>query len=152
MIMTKKVQVGVTLLETLVAGTIVLLVLLSLLGTIAFGLKGVQNAEGNQEAVFHARRLFEYIRENRLAERVVYPPHIGFADLPSDRILLEAAPFDTVEEFQSNNRYTRRIVTERLSTDLSDHRSRLYRVEVTVFWEIRSGESSYQLVGYYRAL
>lgn len=141
---------GVSLLETLVASTIVLLVLLSLLGAIAFGLEGVRNAEGHQEAVMYARQLFELTRENGLAQMEIFPPDIGFNDPPEARIPLDTPPFDSLEEFPEDSGYTRRMVTQRLSDNTSEHGFKLYRIEVTVFWQVKGHESSFRLVGYHR--
>ena len=140
---------GTTLLETLVAATVVLLVLLSLLGTIAFGLHGTRNAEGHQDAVYHAIHLLELIRERRLAQTVI-PPNTteGFLDAEDARIALEDQPF--ADDFPPQTGYTRRIVTEQVSSDTTDYRSRTYRIEVTVFWNVKDRENSFRLVGLHR--
>ena len=143
-------RLGVTLLETLVAATIVLLVLLSLLGVIAFGLEGVRNAEGHQDAVLYARQLFEVARENGLAQMEISPPGIGFDDPADARIPLSAPPFDSLDEFPENSGYTRRMVSRRLSDDPGLHGYKVYRIEVAVFWEVKGRESSFRLVGYHR--
>lgn len=132
----------------MVAGTIVLLVMLALLGTIGYGLRGTANAEGNQQAVFHARTLLELIRERRL------PQSPGFNDPPSARIPLDAPPFEPKplgRDFPADSGYTRRIVTTRLATDPDDYRSKVYRVDVTVYWQVKGRENSFRLLGYYRA-
>lgn len=134
--------------ETLIAGTIVLLVLLSLLGTIGYGLQGTRDAEGNQEAVFHARTMLELIRERRLAQNP------GFSDPATARIPLDSPPFEPKprgEDFPADSGYTRRVVTSQLSADPADYRSKVYRIDVTVFWKVKDRENSFHLVGYYRA-
>ncbi len=138
----------------MVAAVIVLLVLLSLIGTVAFGLRGTREAEGSQDAVLHARRLIELIRERRLPQVEVFPPEVGFSDPAVSRTALDAFPFQpkpSGEDFPAGTGYTRRIVTERLSEDGDDYRSRLYLIDVTVFWKIKGRENQYQLTGYYRA-
>lgn len=132
----------------MIAGTIVLLVLLSLLGTIGYGLQGTRDAEGNQEAVFHARTMLELIRERRLAQDP------GFNDPATARIALDAPPFEPKprgDDFPAQTGYTRRVVTSQLSTDPADYRSKMYRIDVTIYWKIKARENSFHLVGYYRA-
>lgn len=144
---------GLTLMETMIAATIVLLVLLSLLGTIAFGLSGTQNSEGSQQAVLHARQTLELIRERRLLHNEA---HV-FSDAANDRLPLEtplvAPPSgeDPIIDFPPNTGYSRRVVSERLSSDPNDYRCKLYRIEVTVFWKAKTRENSFRLVGYDRA-
>lgn len=139
---------GVTLLEVLIAGTIILLVLLSLLGSIAFGLNGTKYAAGHQQAVFHARELMELIRERQLASAVITPPNPGFADPSTARIPLNAPPFEN--DFPADTGYTRRIETRRLSTDPTNYHSKLYEIKITVFWKVKSRENSFRLSGLYR--
>ena len=133
---------GVSLLETLIAFTVVVLVILSLLGTVSFALEGNRTAEGRQDAILIAQQLFETIREREL------PASTGFNDAANARIPVGDPPFDNV--LPPNTDYTRRIVTSRLATDPSDYRSRLYEVQVTVFWKIKERESQYVLEGLYR--
>lgn len=144
---------GVTLLEALIACTIVILVLLSLLGAIAFGLEGTRHAAGHQQGVYYARELLELIREKRYA----YLPRqqasltlVGFSDLEDDRIPLNDPPFQ--DNFPSQSGYTRRIVTEPMSPNPADHRSKVYRIEVTVFWRVKGRESSFRIEGLSREL
>lgn len=145
--------------ETLVAATIILLVLLSLLGTIAFGLNGTQNSEGNQQAVLHARQIFELIRERRLLhpnpdpdmDDVVFDDPVD-ARIPLETPLVPPPPDeDPIVDFPEGTGYTRRIVSERLSSDETNYQSKLYRIEVTVYWKIKARENSFQLIGYDRA-
>ncbi len=142
---------GTTLLEALVAVTIVLLVLLSLLGTIAYGLQGIENSDGHQKAVYHCQRIFELIRGRRLSQTAWDPPSraVGFSDAVNDRNALDAAPFDN--DLPSGTRYTRRIVTKQISADITDYQFKLYEVEVTVFWKVKSRENHFKLTGIYRA-
>ena len=133
---------GVSLLETLIAFTVVVLVILSLLGTVSFALEGNRTAEGRQDAILIAQQLFETIREREL------PASTGFNDAANARIPVGDPPFDNV--LPPNTDYTRRIVTSRLATDPRDYRSRLYEVQVTVFWKIKERESQYVLEGLYR--
>jgi type II secretory pathway pseudopilin PulG len=128
----------------MVAATIVLLVLLALLGTIAYGLQGTQNAAGHQQAIYYARKLMELIRERDLAQ------NLGFSDAAGARIPLNAAPFAT--DFPADSGYSRRLLTEQLSADTLDYKSKVYRVDVTVFWEVKGREIHYQLEGLTRAL
>lgn len=145
--------------ETLVASTIILLVLLSLLGTIAFGLNGTQNSEGNQQAVLHARQIFELIRERRLLHPNPDPDgeDTVFDDAVDARIPLETplvpppAGEDAIVDFPEGTGYTRRIVSSRLSSDETNYQSKLYRIEVTVYWKVKARENSFQLIGYDRA-
>ena len=58
---------GLSLLECLVAGTVVILVMLSLLGSVSFALEGVRQLDGQDKATWYAQRLLEGIRERRLA-------------------------------------------------------------------------------------
>ena len=140
-----------TLMEALVSATIVLLVLLSLLGTIAFGLNGTQNAEGNQRAVLFARRLFELIRERRLAQTVGFNDPVT-ARIPLETPLLPPPPGESPQvDFPPGTGYSRRIVTSRLSTDSSDYKSKVFQIEVFVFWRVKSRENSFHLIGYDRA-
>jgi hypothetical protein len=150
-------------LETMVAATVVLLVLLTLLGALSFGLQGTRNAEGHQKAVAFARQMMELIRERGLARIPVSPPPaIGFDDPAGARIELDAPPFQPkppasdpssppVEDFPAASGYTRRLVTRRLSLDPDDYQSRLYRIEITLFWRVKARENSCRLVGYDRA-
>ena len=130
---------GVTLLETLVAGTVIVLVLLSLLGAISFALEGSRQAEGHDDATWYAQRLMEAIRERELAQTV------GFSDPPTARIPLNAPPFDT--DFTPDPLYTRRIVTRQVTTDPTDYRHKLYEITVTIYWKSKRRENSFQIVG-----
>lgn len=141
---------GLTLLEVLVAATVLLLAVLTMLGVIAFGLAGTRNAAGHHTAVLHARQLVELIRSRRLAEMVINPPAPGFSDAPADRIPLEDPPFEN--DFPPQTGYTRRLVTEAQSTDPNDYKSKLFRVEATVFWRVKRRENKFQVEGLYRAL
>ena len=123
------------------AATIITLVLLSLLGTISFALEGSRQAEGQQEAAWHAQALFENIRERGL------PSSLGFNDPAGARIPLNDPPVDI--DLPADTGYTRRIVTQRLATDPSDYQSKIYRVDVTVFWKSKRRESSFSLNGLY---
>lgn len=122
---------------------IVVLVLLSLLGVIEFSLQGVRGAQGHQQGLYHATHLLERIREQDLA---IY---LGFSDPITARIPLDAPPFST--DFPANTGYTRRLVTQRLSTDPTNYQFKVYRVEVTVFWKTRGREASVTLEGLTRA-
>ncbi|MFA5508847.1 MAG: hypothetical protein WC423_25705 [Vulcanimicrobiota bacterium] len=140
---------GLTLVETMVAGTVVMLVLLALLGTIAFGLAGTQNAEGHQKAVYYAQQLLELTRERGLARKTTTGNTLGFQDSENSRVPLNAAPFSG--EFEGAERYTRRIVTRRLSNDPADYDYKLFEIEVTVFWTVKNRENHFRLVGVDRA-
>lgn len=131
--------------ETMVAGTVVMLVLLALLGTIAFGLAGTRNAEGHQKAVYHAQRLLDLTRERGLARGKTTDTTVGFSDAEDARIPLNAAPF--AGDFERAEGYTRRLVTRRLSDDPSQYESKLFEIEVTVFWTVKGRESHFRLVG-----
>ena len=143
--------------ETLVASTIILLVLLSLLGTIAFGLNGTQNSEGNQQAVLHARQIFELIRERRLLYSDPDADDPFFDDPVDARIPLETplvgpdSGEDPLVDFPAHTGYTRRVTSKRLSSDETNYQSKLYRIEVTVYWKVKARENSFQLIGYDRA-
>lgn len=139
-----------TLVEVMIAGLVTVLVMLTLLGTISFGLEGTRNAAGHQQGVYHARQLMELIRERRLAECALTAPSppTGFNDASGTRVPLHAPPF--ANDFPDNSGYTRRLVTRRVSTDVNDYRNRLFEVEVTVFWKVKARENSYRLVGLYR--
>jgi hypothetical protein len=128
----------------MVAFTIVVLVLLSLLGAISFGLQGVGAADGRQNATFEANRLLELIRQRQLAQS------LGFNDAPSARVPIEAAPFTS--DFPANSGLTRRIVTDRLSDDPDHYQYKVFSIEVTVFWKTRGRESSVTLESLTRAL
>lgn len=134
--------------EVMVAACVIMLVLLTLLGAISFGLEGTRNAAGHQQAVYFARELMELVRERHLAETVISPPNPGFRDGADDRVPLNAAPF--VKDFPDNSGYTRRIVTRRASSDPDDYHSRLYEIEITVFWRVKARENNYRLVGIHR--
>lgn len=142
---------GSSLLELIVAGAVIILVLLSLIGAIAFGLEGVRSADGHQQAVYHARRLMELIRAwSYPIDNVVSPSYLGFQDLPTDRVLLHAAPFDN--DFPTTTGYTRNLFTEPLSTDPTNYQSKIYRVRVIVYWEAKRRVSQFQISGLYRAI
>ncbi len=144
---------GTTLLETLIACTIVVLVLLSLLGAIAFGLEGIRHAEGHQQGVYHAREILELIRERQWAFRpysLGAVEAVGFLDEVDARVPLNGPPFQ--DDLPEGTGYSRRIVTEQLSFDPGDHRSKVYRVEVTVFWTVKGRENSFRVEGLNRAL
>lgn len=128
----------------MVAFTIVVLVLLSLLGSIAYGLRGVSSAEGHQEAAFAANRLFELVRQRKM------PMTSGFDDPATARIPIEAPPFEN--DFEEGSGLTRQIVTERLSDDPDSYQSKVYRIKVTVFWKIRGREVHLTLNGLTREL
>jgi len=129
----------------MVAGTLVLLMLLALLGTVAFGLAGTRNAEGHQKAVHYAQRLLELTRERGLAREEIAPSVIGFQDPSNARIPLHAPPFSN--DFEDQTGYTRRLRTERLSNDTSSFEFKLYKIEVTVFWTVKARENQFRLVG-----
>lgn len=142
---------GSSLLELVVAGSIIILVLLSLIGAVAFGLEGVRSAEGHQEAVFHARRLMALIRERGYpVTHVVSPGFLGFQDAPADRVPLDNPPFDN--DFPSTTGYFRNLYTEPLSSDPTSYQSKVYRVKVTIYWQAKRRTSEFQISGLYRAL
>lgn len=132
---------GVSLLEVLIAFTIIVLVLLSLLGAVSFSLEGTRAAEGRLDASWIAQRTFENIRDRKL----IAP---GFQDPVSARIPINAVPFES--DFPANTGFTRRLVTERLSTDPTNYRSHLYQIDVSIFWENKRRENVYTLKGLYR--
>lgn len=133
---------GVTLLEIMVAIVIILLVLLTLLGTVSFSLEGARNAEGHQDAEYYAQSLFEAIRDRDLAQGT------GFSDAATDRIPLNDPPF--AGDFPADTGYTRNIVTTQLATDPADYRSKLYEVQVVIHWKVKNRENSFRLVGMVR--
>ena len=136
---------GATLIEIMVAVVVVLLVLLALLGTIAYGLAGTRNAEGNQRAVHYAQRLLELTRERDLAREETVGTTIGFQDPEDARIPLNSPPF--TDDFEAGTGYTRRLVTRRISNDPTSYESKLWELEVTVFWTVKGRENLFRLVG-----
>ena len=130
-------RAGVTLLETLIAGTVILLVLLSLLGTVSFALEGSRHAEGVQDGSWYAQSLVEVIRDRGLAQNP------GFNDAPGARIPIETAPFNL--DFPADTGYTRRIVTRRLSTDTTNYQYKLFEIVVTVYWQSKRSENSFEV-------
>ena len=141
----KQLSRGTTLIEIMVSVVVVLLVLLALLGTIAYGLAGTRNAEGNQQAVYHAQRLLELTRERDLARKETVGTTIGFQDADDARIPLNSPPF--ADDFEDDTGYTRRMVTRRISNDPADYESKLWEIEVTVFWTVKGRENLFRLVG-----
>lgn len=124
---------ALTLLEVLVAMSVVVLVILSLIGTTAFVLRGAQSSQGREAAMAEAQRLLEIVRERDLSSAP------GFNDPPSARHLLEAPPFQL--DFSPGSGLKRRIVTSRLSTSPSHHLYKVYKVSVTLYWEAKGRES-----------
>ena len=121
------------------AGTVVILVMLSLLGSVSFALEGVRQLDGQDKATWYAQRLLEGIRERRLASGM------GFNDPTGTRVPIDAAPFNTFISPDAD--YTRRIVTTQLAPSTADYRHDLYRIEVTVYWKTKRRENSFKLVG-----
>lgn len=136
---------GTTLIEIMVAVVVVMLVLLALLGTIAYGLAGTRNAEGNQKAVHYAQRLLELTRQRDLAREVTAGTTIGFQDADDARVPLNSPPF--ADDFKNGTGYTRRLVTRRLSSDPASYEAKLWEVEVSVFWTVKGRENLFRLVG-----
>ncbi len=130
---------GTSLLETLGAATLVTLVLLALLGTIAFGLRGVQSSENHQRGVYHARKLFDLTKERKLFL------HASFDDPPEARLALDAPPFQ--DDFPAATGFQRRLVTHRLSDNPDSFEYKLYSIEVTVFWKDKTRDSEFQIRG-----
>lgn len=141
---------GMSIVEVMVAATIILLGLLTLLGVISSGLAGTRNSAGHHTAVYHARQFMELIRARRLPQKQVFPPAFGFSDPASARIPLDAPPFE--DDFPANTGYFRQLVTGRVSSDPKSYQARLYEVEVTVYWKVRARENKFRLVGLHRAI
>lgn len=61
---------------------------------------------------------------------------------------VDAAPLgNLVLPAELLSRYKRRIVTQRLSNDSKDHRYRLARAQVEIFWESKVGQRRLELTG-----
>lgn len=130
---------GVTLLELMIAIAIIGGALLALLGAVSFGLEASAHAARSGEALSYAREIVALMEERKLPESVT------FADPPGARVNLEDPPFET--DFPAGTGFTRNITATQLSTTASDYRSRLYELNVVVYWEEKGKERSVRLQG-----
>ena len=89
--------------------------------------------------------MLELTRERDLAREETVGPTIGFQDPEDARIPLNSPPF--TDDFEAGTGYTRRLVTRRISNDPTSYESKLWEIEVTVFWTVKGRENLFRLVG-----
>lgn len=139
--------------EVLISIALLAIALFGVLGSIAYGTRHSSSGEELTEATQIARQLLVAIQETTAIDNtdVGEPwlkPEGGLNDALGIRRPLDAAPlgFATFSSTQLG-RYSRRIVATRASEQAADHRYRLARVRVEIFWESKHGERQLQMTG-----
>jgi len=140
-----------TLVEVMVAVTVLALGLLSLLGALAFGLRASENGARHAEATQHAKRYLALIRQRNLVFGVEDPlpdSNSGLNDDPALRRALDEAPF--TGDFPAESGFQRRLALAWAYPASDPRHGRLARISATVFWDDRGVERRVELVGYAR--
>ena len=144
---------GFTLVEVLVSLTLIAIALLGVMGAIAYGTKHSGSGEQLAEASHIARSMLTYIQESTLLDTVDGAEEWPTADSGlNDDITIFRQLDDTPLEpmgFQPNQleRFRRRVQSERVNDDPQNHRYKLGRVRVSVFWSSKQGERKVEMTG-----
>lgn len=142
-----------TLVEVLISIALIAIALLGVMGSIAYGTRHSRSGEELTEAVQQARKILVGIQESSALDITdIGEPWLtedsGLNDKPGVRRELDAAPLGGVSyDLPQLERYKRRIVTTRVSNDPLDHRYRLARVSVEIFWESKQGNRRLEITG-----
>ena len=143
-----------TLVEVIVSLTLIAIALLGVMGAIAYGTRHSGSGEELTEATHIARSYLSYIQEATLLDSI--EPNTGqwlsegsgLNDPDEGLRPLDDHPFGGLDFTGPQlERYRRRIRSQRVSDDVIDHRFRLARVQVTIFWESKQGERNVLLTG-----
>ena len=143
-----------TLVEVIVSLTLIAIALLGVMGAIAYGPRHSGSGEELTEATHIARSYLSYIQEATLIDSI--EPNTGqwlsegsgLNDADEGLRPLDDPPFGGLDFTGPQlERYRRRIRSQRVSDDVADHRFRLARVQVTIFWESKQGERNVLLTG-----
>ncbi|MCA9777383.1 MAG: type II secretion system protein [Candidatus Eremiobacteraeota bacterium] len=143
-----------TLVEVIVSIALIAIALLGVMGSIAYGTRHSGSGEELTEATHIARSYLSYIQEATLIDTI--EPNTGewlteasgINDPDEGLRPLDDPPFGGLEFTGPQiSRYRRRIRSQRVSEDNSDHRYGLARVQVTIFWESKQGERNVLLTG-----
>lgn len=143
-----------TLVEVIVSLTLIAIALLGVMGAIAYGTRHSGSGEELTEATHIARSYLSYIQEATLIDSIEpnsgewLTEASGLNDEDEGLRPLDDPPFGGLDFTGAQlERYRRRIRSQRVSDDVADHRFRLARVQVTIFWESKQGERNVLLTG-----
>lgn len=149
----KKAVPGFSLAEVLISIGLLAIALFGVMGSIAYGTRHSRSGEELTEAIHLARGILVHIQEASLVDTT----EIGETWLTKDsglndedlvRRQLDEAPLGGFEfDLRQLERYHRHITTERASDDPLNHRYRMARVKVEVFWESKQGHRKAELLG-----
>lgn len=145
-----------TLAEVLVSIAVLAIAMFGVMGSIAYGTRHSRSGEELTEAVQQARQILVSMQEMSVLDITdigePWPkPESGLNDEPGVRRELDAAPLGGLTvSLPQLERYQRRIVTTRLSSDPLDHRFHLASVAVEIFWESKQGHRRLELTGLVR--
>lgn len=123
------------------------------MGSIAYGTRHSRSGEELTEATQLGRQILVSLQETSVLDTTEigtpwFSQDSGLLDKEGVRRELDAAPLGSlVLSSEVLSRYKRRIVTQRLSDDSGDHRYRLARAEVEIFWESKVGQRRLELTG-----
>jgi hypothetical protein len=132
---------------------LVTIALFGVLGSIAYGTRHSRSGEELTEATQLARQVLVYVQENSILDTVEsdepwLSEDSGLNDAPGVTREMDAAPLGgatfTLAQLE---RYKRRIVTTRVSTDPLSHRFGLALVTVEISWESKQGRRRVEISG-----
>lgn len=144
---------GFTLVEVMISIALVTIALFGVLGSIAYGTRHSRSGEELTEATQLARQVLVYVQENSILDTVEsnepwFSVDSGLNDAPGVTREMDAAPLGgatfTLTQLE---RYKRRIVTTRVSTDPLSHRFALALVTVQISWESKQGRRRVEISG-----
>ncbi len=138
---------GFSLAEILVAIFVVTIAALGLISVLIYGTRANGQAQKMALATHLCREIVAAIRNNELA----WPPgalDANLVDSPSDRRDLDAPPLDGMglPVYQDMKRNV--LIEQDLSPTGSDHRDKLARITVRVFWTHEDQERSVEMTAF----
>ena len=123
---------GFSQIELLVAVAVLAVGFLAVFGGLAYSLRATRTAGEMSEAANLNRRLIELVRTRVEFEN--FPAwSIYVTDSDTVRKPLNAPPFQD-QSFTEGDRFRRNIRVDRVSSDPNDYRSKLWHIQVGVFW------------------
>jgi prepilin-type N-terminal cleavage/methylation domain-containing protein len=146
---------GFTLVEVIVSLALIAIALLGVMGSVAYGTKHSGSGEELTEATHIARAYLSYIQEATLLDAIEpnsgewLTQTSGLNDAVEGLRPLDDPPFGGSLDFTPKQieRYRRRIRCQRVSDDPSDHRFKLARVQISIFWNSKQGERNVFMTG-----
>lgn len=142
-----------TLVEVLISLALLTIALLGVMGSIAYGTRHSRSGEELTEATQLARQILVSLQETSVLDTTEigaswFSADSGLMDEEGVRREIDAAPLgNLVLPAELLSRYKRRVVTQRLSPNPNDHRYRLARAQVEIFWESKVGERQLEMTG-----